>query len=73
MFLYVEADGCTGINTGYSTYSVIYLFLKISEVYIIHKSYGRDSGSYGTALLLALVQKSITTALVPGTEDYNYC
>ena len=48
-------------------------YLKISEVRMIHKSYGRDSGRCG-AFTTAVVQKTITTAVVCcSTEDYHYC
>ena len=46
-------------------------YLKISEVGMIHKSYGRDSGRCG-AFTTAVELKTITTAVVCcSTEDYH--
>ena len=42
---------------------VLYKVLKISGVYMIHKSYGRDSGRCG-AFTTAVLQQTITTLLL---------
>ena len=55
-------NGCAGTNTEYSTHFVLlYKVLKIGGVYMIHKSYGRDSGRCRT-FTTAVVQQTITRA-----------